>query len=224
VKGTPDKQLNVVLLGAPGSGKGTQAERIAPAFGVPHISTGDMLRAAVTAGSELGLSAKRYMDVGELLPDDVVIGIIGERLAQADSTVGFLLDGFPRTIEQAKALDAMLADAGRALTNVLLIDVPEEELVERLAGRRTCRACGKGYHVIFNPPRQEGICDACGGEVYQRVDDNEETVRNRLAVYRRQTEPLIDYYAKQGLLRVVSGGGRGPEQVYADVANVLAPQ
>jgi adenylate kinase len=224
VKGTPDKQLNVVLLGAPGSGKGTQAERIAPAFGVPHISTGDMLRAAVTAGSELGLSAKRYMDVGELLPDDVVIGIIGERLAQADSTVGFLLDGFPRTIEQAKALDAMLADAGRALTNVLLIDVPEEELVERLAGRRTCRACGKGYHVIFNPPSQEGICDACGGEVYQRVDDNEETVRNRLAVYRRQTEPLIDYYAKQGLLRVVSGGGRGPEQVYADVANVLAPQ
>ena len=218
-----DKQLNVVLLGAPGSGKGTQAERIAPAFDLPHISTGDMLRAAVAAGSELGQSAKRYMDAGELLPDDVVVGIIRERLAQTDAAAGFLLDGFPRTIEQAKALDAMLAQAGRAITTVLLVDVPEDELVRRLAGRRTCRACGKGYHAVFNPPRQDGICDACGGEVYQRADDNEETVRNRLAVYGRQTEPLVDYYTRQGLLQIVAGGGRGPDQVFVDVKKALAP-
>ena len=217
-----DKQLNVVLLGAPGSGKGTQAERIAPAFGLPHISTGDMLRAAVAAGSELGQSAKRYMDAGELLPDDVVVGIIRERLAQADAAAGFLLDGFPRTTEQAKALDAMLAQAGRAITIVLLVDVPEDELVQRLAGRRICRACGKGYHAVFGPPKQEGICDACGGEVYQRVDDNEETVRNRLAVYGRQTEPLVDYYTRQGLLWAVAGGGRGPDQVFGDVKKALA--
>jgi len=217
-----DKQLNVVLLGAPGSGKGTQAERIAPAFGLPHISTGDMLRAAVAAGSELGRSAKRYMDAGELLPDDVVIGIIRERLAQTDAAAGFLLDGFPRTIEQAKALAAMLAQAGRAITTVLLVDVPEDELVQRLAGRRTCRACGKGYHAVFDPPKQEGICDACGGEVYQRADDNEETVRNRLAVYSRQTEPLVDYYTSQGLLQAVAGGGRGPDQVFVDVEKALA--
>jgi len=217
-----DKQLNVVLLGGPGSGKGTQAERIAPEFGLPHISTGDMLRAAVAAGSELGRSAKRYMDAGELLPDDVVIGVIGERLAQDDAAAGFLLDGFPRTIDQAKALDAMLAQAGRALTTVLLVDVSADELVQRLAGRRTCRACGKGYHVLFNPPKQEGICDACGGEVYQRADDNEETVRNRLTVYSRQTEPLVDYYTRQGLLKAINGGGRGPDQVFVDVKKALA--
>ncbi len=216
-----DKQLNVVLLGAPGSGKGTQAERIAPAFGVPHVSTGDMLRAALKAGSELGLAAQRYMDAGDLVPDDVVVGIIRERLAEADAARGFLLDGFPRTIEQAKALDVMLAEAGRALGLVLLIEVPEEELVQRLAGRRACRNCGKGYHVVFDPPKQEGVCDVCGGELYQRADDNEETVRNRLAVYRRQTEPLVEYYAARGVLKKVFGGGRMPDEVYGDVEKAL---
>ncbi|HUK78437.1 MAG TPA: nucleoside monophosphate kinase, partial [Thermoleophilia bacterium] len=155
--------LDIVLLGAPGSGKGTQAERIAPAFDLPHISTGDILRGAVKAGTELGRTAKRFMDSGELVPDEVVIGIIRERLGEPDTAGGFMLDGFPRTLEQAAALDEMLAGAGRALRFVLLIDVPEEELVQRLAGRRACRSCGRGYNVVFDPPRVEGVCDVCGG-------------------------------------------------------------
>ncbi|HMK91787.1 MAG TPA: adenylate kinase [Thermoleophilia bacterium] len=215
-------QLNLVLLGAPGSGKGTQAERIAPAFGLPHISTGDILRAAVKAGTELGATAKRFMDSGELVPDEVVIGIIRERLAEPDAARGFMLDGFPRTLEQARALDEMLDQAGRGLTMVLLIDVPEEELVQRLAGRRACRDCGKGYNVVFDPPKVEGVCDVCGGELFQRDDDNEDTVRNRLAVYRAQTEPLIGYYRGKGVLESVFGGGRTPDQVYGDVERLLA--
>jgi adenylate kinase len=215
------RPLDIVLLGAPGSGKGTQAERIAPAFGLPHVSTGDILRAAVKGGTELGVAAKRFMDSGELVPDDVVIGIIRERLTQADTAAGFMLDGFPRTLEQAAALDEMLAGAGRALRLVLLIDVPEEELVQRLAGRRACRACGRGYNVVFDPPKVEGVCDVCGGELFQRDDDNEATVRNRLAVYRRQTEPLIGYYRDKGVLATVYGGGRNPDQVFADVEVLL---
>jgi len=214
--------LDIVLLGAPGSGKGTQAERIAPAFALPHISTGDILRGAVKAGTELGRTAKRFMDSGELVPDEVVIGIIRERLSEPDTTAGFMLDGFPRTLEQATALDEMLADAGRALRFVLLIDVPEEELVQRLAGRRACRSCGRGYNVVFDPPRVEGVCDACGGELFQRDDDNEDTVRNRLTVYRRQTEPLVGYYRDKGILATVYGGGRTPDQVFADVEKLLA--
>ena len=217
-----DRPLNIVLLGAPGSGKGTQAERIAPAFALPHISTGDILRGAVKAGTELGRTAKRFMDSGELVPDEVVIGIIRERLSEPDTTAGFMLDGFPRTLEQATALDEMLADAGRALRFVLLIDVPEEELVQRLAGRRACRSCGRGYNVVFDPPRVEGVCDACGGELFQRDDDNEDTVRNRLTVYRRQTEPLVGYYRDKGILATVYGGGRTPDQVFADVEKLLA--
>ena len=217
-----DAQLNLVLLGAPGSGKGTQAERIAPAFGTPHVSTGDILRGAVRAGTELGATAKRYMDAGDLVPDEVVIGIIRERLAEPDAARGFMLDGFPRTLEQARALDEMLEQAGRGLTMVLLIDVPEEELVQRLAGRRACRACGKGYNVVFDPPKVAGVCDVCGGELFQRDDDNEETVRNRLAVYRAQTAPLIDYYRGKGILESVFGGGRTPDQVYGDVERLLA--
>ena len=217
-----DGQLNLVLLGAPGSGKGTQAERIAPAFGLPHISTGEILRAAVTAGTELGSTAKRYMDAGDLVPDQVVVGIIRERLAEPDAARGFMLDGFPRTLEQARELDAMLEQAGRALTLVLLIDVPEEELVQRLAGRRACRNCGRGYNVVFDPPKVDGVCDVCGGELFQRDDDNEETVRNRLEVYRAQTAPLIDYYREGGLLESVFGGGRTPDQVYGDVERLLS--
>ncbi len=216
------RPLDIVLLGAPGSGKGTQAERIAPAFDVPHISTGDILRAAVKRGTPMGLAAKRYMDAGDLVPDDVVIGIIRDRLGEPDTGGGFMLDGFPRTLEQAAALDDMLTGAGRALGLVLQIDVPEEELVQRLAGRRACRHCGRGYNVVFDPPRVEGVCDACGGDLFQRDDDNEDTVRNRLAVYRRQTEPLIGYYRDRGVLATVYGGGRTPDQVYADVEKLLA--
>jgi adenylate kinase len=214
--------LDIVLLGAPGSGKGTQAERIAPAFDLPHISTGDILRGAVKAGTELGRTAKRFMDAGELVPDEVVIGIIRERLGEPDTATGFMLDGFPRTLEQATALDEMLAGAGRGLRFVLLIDVPEEELVQRLAGRRACRSCGRGYNVVFDPPRVEGVCDVCGGDLFQRDDDNEDTVRNRLAVYRRQTEPLVGYYRDKGILATVYGGGRTPDQVFADVEKLLA--
>ena len=214
--------LDIVLLGAPGSGKGTQAERIAPAFGLPHISTGDILRGAVKAGTELGSTAKRFMDAGELVPDEVVIGIIRERLGEPDTAAGFMLDGFPRTLEQATALDEMLAGAGRALRFVLLIDVPEEELVQRLAGRRACRSCGRGYNVVFDPPKVEGVCDVCGGALFQRDDDNEDTVRNRLAVYRRQTEPLVGYYRDKGILATIFGGGRTPDQVFADVETLLA--
>jgi len=214
--------LDIVLLGAPGSGKGTQAERIAPAFAVPHISTGDILRDAVKGGTALGLAAKAFMDAGNLVPDEVVIGIIRERLTLPDTTAGFMLDGFPRTLEQAAALDEMLADAQRALRLVLLIDVPAEELVQRLAGRRACRACGRGYNVVFDPPRVVGVCDVCGGELFQRDDDNEATVRTRLAVYSRQTEPLIGYYRDQGILATVPGAGRDPDQVFADVQTLLA--
>jgi len=219
---TAGRRLDVVLLGAPGSGKGTQAERIVAEFGLPHISTGDMLRAAVTADSELGRSAQRYMQAGDLVPDEVVIGMIRERLAEPDAGQGFLLDGFPRTLEQAEALDGMLTGAGRRVTHVILLQVPEAELIERLSGRRMCRDCGKGYHITFNPPQTEGVCDVCGGELYQRADDNEATVRNRLVVYGRQTAPLIDHYAAQGIVHEVHGGGRMPDEVWTDVKAALS--
>ncbi len=215
------RQLNVILLGAPGAGKGTQAVRIVARHGLPHISTGDMLRAAVTAGTGMGREAQKYMEAGALVPDDVVIGVVRERLAEDDARQGFLLDGFPRTIAQAERLDAMLAEAGRAVTHVMLIDVPEDELVERLAGRRVCGGCGKGYHVVFDPPRREGVCDACGSALYQRSDDDEETVRNRLRVYRAQTEPLVGYYGDHRVLRTAFGGGRMPDEVFAQVEQLL---
>ena len=217
-----DAQLNVILLGAPGAGKGTQAERIVAKSGLPHISTGEMLRAAVAQGTDMGLAAQKSMEAGALVPDEVVIGVVRDRLAQADAQKGFLLDGFPRTIEQAEHLDVMLADGGRAVTHVILIDVPEDELVRRLAGRRMCRGCGKGYHVVFDPPKAEGACDVCGSELYQRTDDNEETVRHRLEVYRAQTEPLVGYYEGHGVLRSAYGGGKMPDDVFAQVQALLA--
>ncbi len=217
-----DRQLNVILLGAPGAGKGTQAERMVARYGLPHISTGDMLRAAVAQGTEMGLAARKYMEAGALVPDEVVIGVVRDRLAEPDAQQGFLLDGFPRTIEQAERLDALLAEAGRQVTHVIAIDVPEDELVQRLAGRRMCRNCGKGYHIVFDPPKVEGVCDACGGELYQRTDDNEDTVRNRLAVYRAQTEPLVGYYEERGVLRSAHGGGRMPDEVFAQVQELVA--
>lgn len=216
-----NRQLNVVLLGGPGAGKGTQAERIVARFALPHVSTGEMLRAAVAQGTEMGMAAQEHMQAGGLVPDEVVIGVVRDRLAEPDAREGFLLDGFPRTLPQAERLDAMLSEAGRALTHVILIDVPEGELVQRLAGRRMCGGCGKGYHVIFDPPKVEGVCDVCGHELYQRADDNEDTVRNRLQVYRAQTEPLIGYYEQRGLLKTAHGGGKMPDQVFAQVERLL---
>jgi adenylate kinase len=216
-----ERHLNVILLGAPGAGKGTQAERIVARFGLPHISTGEMLRAAVAAGTGMGREAQKYMEAGALVPDEVVIGVVRERLAEDDARDGFLLDGFPRTIAQAEQLDTMLSEAGRAVSHVVLIDVPEDELVERLAGRRMCRGCGKGYHVVFDPPQKADVCDACGSELYQRTDDNEATVRNRLTVYRAQTEPLVGYYEQRGVLRNVHGGGKMPDEVFAQVERLL---
>jgi adenylate kinase len=214
-------QLNVILLGAPGAGKGTQAERIVARYGLPHISTGEMLRAAVQQGTEMGRAAKRHMDAGGLVPDEVVIGVVRERLAEPDTRHGFLLDGFPRTLPQAERLDGMLAETGRAITHVVLIDVPEEELVQRISGRRSCTACGKLYNVTFDPPREEGVCDACGAPLLQRADDNEETVRNRLVVYRSQTAPLVGYYADKGVLGEAHGGGKLPDEVFEQVADIL---
>ncbi|MCX6371675.1 MAG: adenylate kinase [Actinobacteria bacterium] len=216
-----ETQRNVILLGAPGAGKGTQAVRIAAGYAVPHISTGEMLRAAVAAGTEMGKAAQKIMESGALVPDEVVIGVVRDRLAQADAQKGFLLDGFPRTIEQAERLDAMLADGGRLVTHVILIDVPEDELVERLAGRRMCTSCGKGYHVVFDPPQSDGVCDVCGAELHQRSDDNEATVRSRLEVYRAQTEPLVGYYEHRGVLKTADGGGRTPDEVFVCVEQLL---
>ncbi len=197
--------MNLILLGAPGAGKGTQAKMISEKYGIPQISTGDMLREAVAKGTELGKKAKEYMDRGELVPDEVVIGIVRERLQQPDCSKGFILDGFPRTIAQAEALDKMLDELGMKIDAVINIAVPEEEVVKRIVNRRTCRKCGAVYHLIYNPPKEDNKCDKCGGELYQRDDDKEETVRERYRVYKENTEPLIDYYRKKGVLYDVDG-------------------
>lgn len=213
-------RLDLILLGPPGAGKGTQASRIVSDYGIPHVSTGDILRAAVKNRTAMGVEAKKYMDAGELVPDEVVIGIVKERLEEPDTTNGFLMDGFPRTIPQAEALDESLRELGRSITRTLAILVDEEELVRRLTGRRICRNCQTPYHVVFDPPRQEGVCDKCGGELYQREDDSEATVRNRLSVYREQTEPLIDYYDRQGVLVRVDGE-KPPDEVYQDLREAI---
>jgi len=197
--------VNLVLLGAPGAGKGTQAKFIAKKYNTPHISTGDMLRAAIADKTMLGIKAKGYMDKGELVPDEVVVGIVKERLLEEDCKMGFILDGFPRTVFQADALKKALAGEGKKLGLVLNVEVSEDELIKRLTGRRSCKECGKVYHIIFNPPKNGDVCDVCGGELYQRDDDTVETVNNRLKVYREQTLPLIDYYRKEGLLKNVDG-------------------
>lgn len=212
--------MRLILLGPPGAGKGTQAKRLVEKYGIPQISTGDMLRAALKAGTELGLKAKTYMDAGKLVPDEVVIGLIEERIKEADCKNGFMLDGFPRTVAQADALSAVMAKSSLKLDHVVSIDVANEELVLRLTGRRTCRACGAGFHVSFDPPKKEGVCDKCGGELYQRDDDSEATIRNRLKVYGDQTEPLIAYYKKAGLLRPIDGTG-SIEDIFGRVTAVL---
>jgi adenylate kinase len=209
-------QYNLILLGPPGAGKGTQAARIVEKYGIPHISTGDILRSAVKNQTAMGLEAKRYMDAGDLVPDSVVIGIVKDRLQEPDTVDGFLMDGFPRTIPQAEALDEMLAGIERYVSRTVAILVDEEELVRRLTGRRICRECQTPYHVHSSPATVEGVCDKCEGELYQRDDDTEATVRNRLDVYNAQTAPLIDYYGDQGVL-VRIDGDQGPEKVFADI-------
>jgi adenylate kinase len=215
-------ELNLILLGPPGAGKGTQAERLREDFSLPHISTGDILRAEVTADSELGRKAKRFMDAGELVPDDVIIEMITQRLSAGDARDGFLLDGFPRNAEQAQALAEALEQLGRRLTAALLIEVPDDEVVRRLAGRRVCvKNPSHIYHVEFDPPKHEGICDQDGSRLIQRDDDKEETIRRRLQVYHSQTEPLIDHYDSAGLLRRFDGT-RSPEEVHARVRATVA--
>ncbi len=199
--------MNLIIIGPPGSGKGTQGGLVAKRYHVPQISTGDILREAVRNGSVLGLKAKACMVRGGLVPDEVVIGIIEDRLIQRDCRKGFLLDGFPRTVAQAEALERMLGKRGLALDHVINIEIEMEELIRRLRGRRTCSRCGAMYHLLSNPPKKEGVCDQCGGSLYERDDDKEETIRSRLDVYSQQTEPVIQYYATQGLVRSINGIG-----------------
>jgi adenylate kinase len=197
--------MKLILLGPPGAGKGTQAKMLTEEFSVPQISTGDILRGAVKDGTPMGSKAKAFMDSGALVPDEVVVGIVQERLQKADCAAGFVLDGFPRTVPQADALRETLAQLDKDLDAVVSLEVDTEALVERLTGRRTCKKCGRGYHVRFDPPTQAGRCDSCDGELAQREDDREETIRHRLAVYREQTSPLTDYYQEQSLLVRVDG-------------------
>jgi len=212
--------MNVMLLGAPGAGKGTQAAKLIESFGLAHISTGDILRKAVADQTPLGLEAKSYMDKGELVPDEVVIGLVRERLQQPDTEAGFILDGFPRTVVQAEALDGVLADLGKKLDAVITVDVDKNALITRLTARRTCTACGKIFNVVTQPESASGVCPACGGELMQRDDDTVETVTNRLDVYERSTLPLIGYYRDAGLLRSVDGN-LPVDDVFAQVKAII---
>ena len=212
--------MYILLMGPPGAGKGTQAEKLIRDYGIPQIATGDMFRAAVKSGTALGKEAKSYMDKGALVPDSVTIGIVKERLAQDDCKKGWILDGFPRTTAQASALDAILHDLGIQLTAVLDFNVNRDDLVKRVSGRLVCRQCGASFHKEFRPPKQEGVCDNCGGELYQRADDNEVTVRERLAVYDTSTKPLIDYYKVSGRYYEINGD-QSMDKVFADVQAAL---
>lgn len=212
--------MNIILLGPPGGGKGTQAKMLTEKYHIPQVSTGDILREAVKQGTPLGQEAKGYMDAGKLVPDEVVIGIIEDRLRQTDCASGFILDGFPRTVVQAEALDKTLKVLEKKIEHAISIEVEDEELIRRLTGRRTCRSCGAMFHVMFNPPKKEGVCDSCSGELYQRDDDQEATIRNRLNVYNQQTAPLIDYYQQKGLLRTIPGVGK-IEDILKKIVGVL---
>ena len=212
--------MKIILMGGPGAGKGTQAVGLVEKYNIPHISTGDMFRAAIKDGTALGLKAKSYMDAGGLVPDEVTIGIVAERLAQPDCTKGFLLDGFPRTLAQGNALGDILDRLGMKLDGVINIEVDEKILIPRLTGRRVCRKCGASYHMIFNAPKQEGVCGQCGGELYQRSDDTVETAQNRLNVYNQQTEPLIAFYTDKGLLKRINGD-QAIDKVLQDIMKAL---
>ena len=212
--------MRLVLLGAPGAGKGTQAKKLIEKYAIPQISTGDLLRAAVAAGTPLGKEAKTFMDKGELVPDRVVLGMVQERLKQDDCKKGYILDGFPRNTAQAEALDKMLVSLGMSLSAALSVDVPFDDLMKRLTGRRTCKACGQMYNIFFKAPAKEGVCDKCNGELFQRDDDKEATIKKRLEVYNAQTAPLIDYYGKKGIVKSVSGTG-SIDDIFKKVCEVL---
>jgi adenylate kinase len=214
-------ELNLILFGPPGAGKGTQAARLQDDFQLPFISTGDMLRANVKQETPLGRQAKAYMDAGDLVPDDLIVAMAGERLQDDDAEDGFILDGFPRTLDQAAALDKQLSELGRRVTAVLLIDVPDEEVIRRLSGRRVCVKSGHNYHVEFDPPKHEGVCDQDGSRLIQRDDDKPDVIENRLNVYHEQTEPLVAYYDDQGLLRRIDGT-RPATEVHDHIRAVIA--
>lgn len=213
--------MNLVLMGLPGAGKGTQAEKIVEHYDIPHISTGDMFRAAIKEGTQLGLKAKSFMDQGNLVPDEVTIGIVRERLNKQDCENGFLLDGFPRTVAQAEALETITKELNKQIDYVINIDVDQSILMKRLTGRRICKDCGATYHLVFNPPAKEGVCDKCGGELYQRADDNAETVSTRLSVNVKQSQPLLDFYQEKGYLRNINGN-QDINIVFEDVRQLLA--
>lgn len=212
--------MRLIFLGPPGAGKGTQAEFICRDFNIKQLSTGDILRANRKQGTELGKKAQSYMDAGELVPDGIIIDMIKEELKKPELANGYLLDGFPRTVPQAEALDNLLADMGQKLNTVLVLEVPNEELVRRLSARRTCRTCGKTYHLIYNPPKEDGVCDLDGGELYQRDDDKEGPIMNRLKVYENQTLPLIDYYSKKNMASKIDGLGK-IDEIYGSIESVL---
>ncbi|MFC1833167.1 adenylate kinase [Thermodesulfobacteriota bacterium] len=214
--------MRIVLLGGPGSGKGTQAKKLTEKYNIPQISTGDMFRAAVKQGTPMGTKAKEYMDKGELVPDDVVVGVVEERLTKPDLDAGFMLDGFPRTLPQAEALDKILTAQSKPIDHAVLVDVPDGELMKRLTGRRTCKNsdCGKMFHIMFNKPKKEGICDSCGAELYQRADDSEATITERLKVYADQTSPLINYYGQKGVLQKIEGVG-AIDDIFGAIVKVL---
>lgn len=212
--------MNIILMGLPGAGKGTQASEIVKKFPIPHISTGDMFRKAIKDETDLGKEAKSYMDRGELVPDEVTVGIVKERISEDDAKKGFLLDGFPRTIEQAEALNNIMSELDRNIDAVINIEVPEEELMNRLTGRRICEKCGTTYHLVFNPPKVDGICDIDGGKLYQREDDNPETVSNRLSVNVKQSKPILEYYNNKGVLKNIDGS-KDIDEVTNDVIDIL---
>lgn len=212
--------MNIVLMGLPGAGKGTQAEKIVDQFGIPHISTGDMFRSAIKEGTKMGLEAKSFMDKGLLVPDEVVIGIVEERLSKEDCENGFLLDGFPRTVAQAEALNGIMKQWGKKIDPVVNIDVDNNLLLKRLTGRRICKDCGATYHMVYNPPKKERICDKCGGELYQRDDDKEDTVATRLEVNIKQTEPLLKFYRDKKVLRTVDGN-QDIDEVFISIKKIL---
>ncbi|MCI2943852.1 MULTISPECIES: adenylate kinase [Staphylococcus] len=212
--------MNIILMGLPGAGKGTQASEIVKKFPIPHISTGDMFRKAIKDETDLGKEAKSYMDRGELVPDEVTVGIVKERISEDDAKKGFLLDGFPRTIDQAEALNDIMSELGRNTDAVINIEVPEEELMNRLTGRRICEKCGTTYHLVFNPPKVDGICDIDGGKLYQREDDNPETVSNRLNVNVKQSKPILEYYNEKGVLKNIDGA-KDIDDVTKDVIDIL---
>lgn len=212
--------MKIVMLGAPGAGKGTQASMIAENFGIPHISTGDIFRANIKNGTELGKEAKAYMDKGELVPDELTVRLLLDRVAQDDCKDGYVLDGFPRTIPQAEVLEKELEKTGDKIDKAVNVDVPDENIVRRMSGRRACLKCGATYHIVHIPPKKEGICDVCGSELVLRDDDKEETVKNRLEVYHKQTSPLIDFYSKRNVLETVDGT-KDSKEVFEDIKKIL---